>query len=158
MEDHYLLSPCVSVTSPLLDDGIESIAQQTKCVHRWPLLLALAVAVGLTLWMLKTHIGEAILWLAALAGLAENAGPWGIVATMLVLAVWVMALMPISLFEVLVGHVFPLRTALAARPKALAPSSPGGYAQLQRHTRFAQGHPLNPLGPRGGPLPLGCRR
>ena len=107
-DDHYLMSPCVSVTSPLLGDGMESLAGQSRCAHRWPLWLASAVLVGFTLWTLKAHIGEAIMWLAELA---EHAGPWGIVATVLVLAVWVMVLMPISIFEVLVGHVFPLRTA-----------------------------------------------
>ena len=107
VDDRYLLSPCV--TSPLLDDGMDVIAGQSGCVHRWPCWLATAAVVGITLWMLKAHIGVAIMWLAALA---EHAGPWGIVATVCVLAVWVMLLMPISLFEVLVGHVFPLRTAL----------------------------------------------
>ena len=106
VDDRYLLSPCV--TSPLLDDGMEVIAGKDSCVHRWPCWLASAAVVGLTLWTLKAHIGVAIMWLATLA---EHAGPWGIVATVLVLAVWVMLLMPISLFEVLVGHVFPLRTA-----------------------------------------------
>ena len=107
VDDRYLLSPCV--TSPLLDDGMEVIAGKDSCVHRWPCWLASAAVVGLTLWTLKAHIGVAIMWLATLA---EHAGPWGIVATVCVLAVWVMLLMPISLFEVLVGHVFPLRTAL----------------------------------------------
>jgi len=106
VDDRYLLSPCV--TSPLLDDGMEVIAGQSGCVHRWPCWIASAAVVGITLWTLKAHIGVAIFWLAALA---EHAGPWGIVATVFVLAVWVMLLMPISLFEVLVGHVFPLRTA-----------------------------------------------
>ena len=107
VDDRYLLSPCV--TSPLLDDGMDVIAGQSGCVHRWPCWLATAAVVGITLWTLKAHIGVAIMSLAALA---EHAGPWGIVATVCVLAVWVMLLMPISLFEVLVGHVFPLRTAL----------------------------------------------
>ena len=76
-------------------------------------LLALAVVVGVTLWTLRAHIGEAIMWLAELA---ENTGPWGVVATMLALAVWVIVpFMPINPFEVVIGYVFPLWTALAAR-------------------------------------------
>ena len=74
-------------------------------------LLALAVVV--TLWTLRAQIGEAIEWLAELA---ENTGPWGVVATMLALAVWVIVpFMPINPFEVAIGYVFPLWTALAAR-------------------------------------------
>ena len=74
-------------------------------------LLALAVVV--TLWTLRAQVGEAIEWLAELA---ENTGPWGVVATMLALAVWVIVpFMPINPFEVAIGYVFPLWTALAAR-------------------------------------------
>jgi len=73
-------------------------------------LLVFAVVVGLTLWTLRAHIGEAIMWLAELA---ENAGPWGVVATILALAVWVLVpFMPINLFEVVIGYIFPLWTAV----------------------------------------------
>ncbi len=109
--DEHWLSPCV--TSPLLEldeDSDAATSVESKRGRRWPLLLVGLVLVGVALWTMKAHIGEAVLWLA---GLAENAGAWGIAATVLVLAVWVMLLMPISVFEVLIGHVFPLKTAMA---------------------------------------------
>ena len=105
-DDRHALSPCV--TSPLLDDSMEVISGQSGCLHQWQCWLATAAVVGIILWTLKAHIGVAIM---SLATLAEHAGPWGIVATVFALAAWIMLLMPISLFEVLIGHVFPLRTA-----------------------------------------------
>ena len=105
-DDRHALSPCV--TSPLLDDSMEVISGQSGCLHQWQCWLAMAAVVGIILWTLKAHIGVAIM---SLAKLAEHAGPWGIVATVFALAAWIMLLMPISLFEVLIGHVFPLRTA-----------------------------------------------
>ena len=105
-------------------------------------LLILAVVVGLTVWTLRAHIGEAIMWLAELA---ENAGPWGVVATILALAVWVIVpFMPINPFEVVIGYIFPLRTAHVA-------SSQGPC--LQRPKQCAH----NSRGPpsRSGPHPLG---
>ena len=91
-------------------------------------LLVLAVVVGLTVWTLRAHIGEAIMWLAELA---ENAGPWGVVATVLALTMWVMVpLMPINLFEVLVGPIFPLWTALAARSQGPPPAATQAATQL----------------------------
>ena len=104
-------------------------------------LLVFALVVGLTLWTLRAHIGEAIMWLAELA---ENAGPWGVVATILALAVWVLVpFMPINLFEVVIGYIFPLWTAPAARSQGSC---------LQSGARTApEAHPLRAapsLGPR----------
>ncbi len=102
-------------------------------------LLVLAVVVGLTVWTLRAHIGEAIMWLAELA---ENAGPWGVVATILALAVWVIVpFMPINPFEVVIGYIFPLRTAHVAssqgpclqRPKQCAHSSRGPPSRSGPH-------------------------
>ena len=100
-----------------------------------------ALVVGLTLWTLRAHIGEAIMWLAELA---ENAGPWGVVATILALAVWVLVpFMPINLFEVVIGYIFPLWTAPAARSQGPC---------LQSGARTApEAHPLRAapsVGPR----------
>ena len=117
-DDRHALSPCV--TSPLLDDSMEVISGQSGCLHQWQCWLATAAVVGIILWTLKAHIGVAIM---SLATLAEHAGPWGIVATVFALAAWIMLLMPISLFEVLIGHVFPLRTAPPHRDSVVAPAA-----------------------------------
>ena len=103
-----------------------------QAVPRGPLAVAglaiSVVVVGLTLWTFKEHVGAAIVWLAELA---ENAGPWGVVATVLALTMWVMVpLMPINLFEVLVGPIFPLWTALAARSQGPPPAATQAATQL----------------------------
>lgn len=108
-EDGPLLSPCGSDMGSAAFSDEPEVAQR-RCAARWPALVAVVVLFAFLLWTLKRHIGDTVM---ALAHLAEHSGTWGIVAVVLALSLWVLIMMPISIFEVLVGHVFPLRTALA---------------------------------------------
>jgi len=154
-EETSLLSPCGSDMGGAAFSDEAEVAKR-RCAARWPLVVAGVVLLAVLLWTLKRHIGETVM---ALAHLAKHSGTWGILAVVLALSLWVLIMMPISIFEVLVGHVFPLKTALAVcivgkTIGACACFAVAGYAKpfverlMRRHrrlralSRLVQAHPL----------------